>query len=77
MCGLCVVVSRWGGNGLNFVFKIEQQKKYFSYLVTMTTVSSRIEGHTKVSGPKRLVHSRKIQLHLVEHLNNMVVWFDS
>ena len=40
-------------------------------------MSTRIERHTKVSGPKRFVYSREVDTHLIECLNKVVSWFDS
>ena len=42
----------------------------------MTAMSTRIEGHAKVSGPKRFVHTGKVDTHLVECFDNVMVWFD-
>ena len=49
----------------------------FIYLTTTTTVSVGIEGHTEVSGPERLVHSRKIQIHFGKTFNVVVCWLNS
>ena len=38
----------------------------FIYLMTTTTVSVGIEGHTEVSGPERFVHGREVEIHLRE-----------
>ena len=42
----------------------------------MTTVSTRIEGHAKVGCPKWLVHTGKVDTHLIECFNNVMIWFD-
>ena len=39
-------------------------------------MSTRIEGHTEVSGPKGFVHSRKIEVHLGEMFDNVVIGLD-
>ena len=39
-------------------------------------VSARVEGHAKVSCPKRLVHTWEVDAHLIKCFNNVVVWFD-
>ena len=41
-----------------------------------TTVTKRIEGHAKVSGPEMLVNSGKVDTHLIECFNNVMIWFD-
>ena len=46
-------------------------------LTITTTVSARIEGPTKVGGPKRLVHSREIKIHASERFHRVVIRFDS
>ena len=43
----------------------------------MTTVSTRIEGHTKVRGPEWLVNSREVEIHTSEGFHCVVIRFDS
>ena len=40
------------------------------------TMTTRIEWHAKVSGPKRFVNSWEVDTHLIECLSNVVIWFD-
>ena len=42
----------------------------------MITVTSRIEWHAEVSGPKRFVNTGEVDTHLFECLGNVVIWFD-
>ena len=55
----------------------------YVYLISkspsLRTVSTRIEGHAKVSGPKGFVHGREVErgFHASERFNCVVVRFDS
>ena len=40
------------------------------------TVSTRIVGHAEIGGPKRFVHSGKVNVHLIECFHSVVRWFD-
>ena len=39
-------------------------------------MSTRIEWHTEVSGPKRFVNSREVDTHLIEWFYSVMSWFD-
>ena len=39
----------------------------------MTGMSARVEGHAEVSGPKRFVHTREVEIHLVKMLHRVVI----
>lgn len=55
-------------------FKI---KSYLITLVTTTTMTTRIEGHTRISGPERFVHSGEVKIHARERFDSVMVRFDS
>ena len=43
---------------------------------SLRTVSTRIEGHAKVSGPKRFVNGGEVEIHASEWFNCVVIRFD-
>ena len=45
-------------------------------LVMMMTMTTRIEGHTKISGPKWFVHSGEVNIHASERLHGVLIRFD-
>ena len=43
----------------------------------MTAVPAKIERHSKVSGPKRFVHAREVEIHASERFYCVLIRFDS
>ena len=43
---------------------------------SLRTVSTRIEGHAKVSGPKRFVNGGEVEIHASEWFHCVVIRFD-
>ncbi len=39
-------------------------------------MATRIEWHTKVSGPERFVDTRKVEIHASKRFNCVVIWLD-
>ena len=51
-------------------------ENYLRFKLTTTTVSSRVEGHAKIGGPERFVHSRKVKIHASERFYCVLIRFD-
>ena len=57
--------------------KVDEPEEKLKLTKTRITVSTRIERHTEVSGPKRLVHSGEVEIKLVKMFWGVVSWLES